>query len=163
MPGKNRCSMIARIRLDQTFRHADLREGNRGYRVPLVPSRKASFLLQACDCLHDGHATRFSPIGLLFQVNGSATSPVAMGLPLTGQRIITRAGGMDICFMALSHAASVKAAHDCLDAEPDKGNVSGQQLEHAVFRIRLTIHAAVEAIAGVKTAAGGRGDLPAKT
>jgi hypothetical protein len=54
----------------------------------------------ACDCLHDGHATRFSPIGLLFQVFGSARSPVAMGLPLTGQRIITRAGGLDICFMA---------------------------------------------------------------
>ena len=50
----------------------------------------ASFLLQACDCLHTGHKTLLRPIGRALQNFGSAISPVGIGSPFTGHRIITR-------------------------------------------------------------------------
>src|SRR5215469_16159773 len=60
-----------------------------GY-VPNEPSRKASPLFQACDCLQEGHIARLSPIGRVSQDFGSVISPVAMASLVNGHRIMTR-------------------------------------------------------------------------
>ena len=59
----------------------------------------------------------------------------------------------EICFIGLSHAASVKAAYCRLYGEPNKGNLSGQHVERTTLRSRLTIHPPLDAKAGVKAAA----------
>ena len=126
------------------------------------PSRKASFLLQACVCLHTGHGTLLSPIGRASQVFGSATSPVEMGSPLTGHRIITRTVSSFLLIGSFNRA-SVKTTHCRFDAKPPNRGFSGQRVVRVAFRIGLPAHTLLGAKGSVKTANCGIGDFPPKT